>query len=108
MKLLGCEDIEQEGVRVAMLRAGESRIELLEPASPESTIGRFLAKRGPGLHHVAMRVDDFMGAVARLKTSGAKLLSEPRRGAGGHVYVFVHPVSAGGVLWEIISGAKGE
>jgi len=102
MKLLGRETIEQEKVHVAMLAAGPSRIELLEPASSDSTIARFLEKRGPGLHHVAMRVADLQAVVRRLESSGAKLLGEPRRGAGGHLYVFVHPASAGGVLWELI------
>jgi LAO/AO transport system kinase len=102
MKLLGRETIEHEKVQVAMLSAGPSRIELLQAASRESTIGKFLEKRGPGLHHVAMRVDDMPGVLERLKNSGARLLNEPRRGAGGHLYVFVHPASAGGVLWEII------
>jgi methylmalonyl-CoA epimerase len=85
-----------------MLDAGHSRIELLEPTGPESAIAKFLAKRGPGLHHVAMRTADLRAAVERLRAAGAKLLNEPRRGAGGHLYVFVHPGSAGGVLWEII------
>jgi LAO/AO transport system kinase len=102
MKLLGRETIEQEQVHVAMIAAGPSRIELLEPASRDSTIARFLEKRGPGLHHVAMRVADLTGVVARLELAGAKLLGAPRRGAGGHLYAFVHPVSTGGVLWEII------
>jgi LAO/AO transport system kinase len=102
MRLAGRETIEQEKVHVAMLAAGPSRIELLEPASPNSTIARFLEKRGPGLHHVAMRVGDLAAVVRRLEVSGAKLLNAPQRGAGGHVYVFVHPGSAGGVLWEII------
>jgi LAO/AO transport system kinase len=102
MRLLGEETVEQEHVRVAMLDAGHSRVELLEPTGPESTIAKFLAKRGPGLHHVAMRTADLPAAVERLRAAGAKLLNEPRRGAGGHLYVFVHPGSAGGVLWEII------
>jgi len=102
MRLLGEETVPQEQVRVAMLDARQSRIELLEPAGPESAIAKFLAKRGPGLHHVAMRTADLPAAVKRLRAAGAKLLNEPRRGAGGHLYVFVHPGSAGGVLWEII------
>jgi len=102
MKLLGRETVESEKVHVAMLAAGPSRIELLEPVSPDSVIGRFLVKRGPGLHHVAMRVDDLAAVVQRLELTGAKLLNKPRRGAGGHLYVFVHPGSAGGVLWEVI------
>ena len=96
------ETVEQEKVRVAMLPAGDSRIELLEPSTPDSTIAKFLEKRGPGLHHVALRVPDLNAAVERLRASGARLLNEPRPGAGGHLYVFVHPASTGGVLLELI------
>jgi LAO/AO transport system kinase len=96
------ETIAAEKVHVAMLPAGDSRIELLEPADADSPIGKFLEKRGPGLHHVALRVPDLNAAVERLRASGARLLNEPRRGAGGHLYVFVHPASAGGVLLELI------
>jgi LAO/AO transport system kinase len=96
------ELVAAEKVSVAMLPAGESRIELLEPAAPDSPITKFLEKRGPGLHHVALRVPDLAGAVERLRRSGARLLNEPRAGAGGHLYVFVHPASAGGVLLELI------
>jgi LAO/AO transport system kinase len=102
MKLLGRETVPQEKVNVAMLAAGPSRIELLEPSDPTCTLIRFLEKRGPGIHHVAMRVADLPAVVARLRKSGARLLNEPQQGAGGHLYVFVHPASAGGVLWEII------
>jgi LAO/AO transport system kinase len=97
-----CETVETEKVHVAMLPAGESRIELLEPTAPDSPIAKFLEKRGPGLHHVALRVPDLGAAVERLRASGARLLNEPRAGAGGHLYVFVHPASAGGVLLELI------
>jgi LAO/AO transport system kinase len=102
MKLVGRETIERERVHVAMLSAGPSRIELLEPTSPDSTIARFIDRRGPGLHHVAMRVDDLLTVLKRLESTGAKLLGVPQRGAGGHLYVFVHPISSSGVLWEII------
>jgi LAO/AO transport system kinase len=102
MELLGRETVARENVNVAMLAAGPSRIELLEPASADSTIARFLDKRGPGLHHVAMRVADLPAVVRRLESTGARLLGAPQRGAGGHTYVFVHPASSGGVLWEII------
>jgi LAO/AO transport system kinase len=98
------ENVPQEKVNVAMLRAGGPRIELLEPTDPESVIGRFLAKRGEGLHHVALRVPDLNAAVERLRKAGARLLNEPQTGAGGHRYVFVHPVSTGGVLVELIEG----
>jgi LAO/AO transport system kinase len=96
------ETVAAEKVHVAMLPAGDSRIELLEPSDADSPVGKFLEKRGPGLHHLALRVPDLNAAVERLRASGARLLSEPRRGAGGHLYVFVHPASAGGVLLELI------
>jgi LAO/AO transport system kinase len=96
------QTVAQEKVNVAMLPLGESRIELLEPASQDSTIEKFLDKRGGGLHHVAIRVPDLKGAVERLRASGARVLNEPRSGAGGHLYVFVHPDSTGGVLLELI------
>jgi LAO/AO transport system kinase len=96
------ETVATEKVHVAMLPAGDSRIELLEPSDPDSTIAKFLEKRGPGLHHVALKVPDLAGAVERLRASGARLLNQPRQGAGGHLYVFVHPASTGGVLLELI------
>lgn len=96
------ETVEHEKVHVAMLPAGGPRIELLEPSEEDSVIGRFLAKRGEGLHHIAFRVPDLEASVATLKQSGARLLGEPQRGAGGHLYVFVHPSSTGGVLIELI------
>lgn len=96
------EVVEHEQVRTAMLPIGKSRIELLEPTGPESTIARFLQKRGPGLHHVALRVDDIAATLASLKARGVRLVSEQiQTGAGGHLYFFVHPSSAGGVLLEI-------
>jgi methylmalonyl-CoA epimerase len=96
------ETVEQEKVNVAMLPLGEPRIELLEPTEPDSVIGNFLDKRGEGLHHVAIRVPNLAASVERLRASGARLLNEPRSGAGGHLYVFVHPSSTGGVLIELI------
>ncbi|HJZ97788.1 MAG TPA: methylmalonyl Co-A mutase-associated GTPase MeaB [Candidatus Solibacter sp.] len=96
------ESVPTEKVNVAMMPAGDSRIELLEPSAADSPISSFLAKRGPGLHHIALRVPDLNATVAALKASGARLLNEPRAGAGGHIYVFVHPASTGGVLLELI------
>jgi methylmalonyl-CoA epimerase len=96
------ETVEQEKVHVAMLPLGESRIELLEASEPDSVIARFLEKRGEGLHHVAIKVADLNATVERLKAEGARMLNEPRAGAGGHRYVFVHPSSTGGVLLELI------
>ncbi|HWX94134.1 MAG TPA: methylmalonyl-CoA epimerase [Terriglobales bacterium] len=99
------ETVEQEKVRVVMVPVGESRLELLEPTSEDSTIAKFIAKRGEGLHHVCMRVPDLAAAVATLKKDGVRLVSEEIRvGAGGHRYVFVHPSSAGGVLLELAEG----
>jgi methylmalonyl-CoA epimerase len=97
------EMVEQEGVRTAMLPVGESRIELLEATSPDTPIGRFLAKRGPGLHHVALHVNDISATFEELKARGLTLLSDDIQiGAGGHLYFFIHPKSAGGVLTEIV------
>jgi methylmalonyl-CoA epimerase len=96
------ETVAAEKVNVAMLPAGGPRIELLEASQPDSVIAKFIDKRGEGLHHVAVKVPNLAAAVDRLKSSGARLLNEPRPGAGGHLYVFVHPASAGGVLLELI------
>jgi len=100
------EIVETENVRVAMVPVGESRIELLEPTVPESTIAKFLEKRGQGLHHVALHVSDLTATVERLKAAGTRLINEEIKvGAGGHRYVFVHPASAGGVLLELVEDA---
>ena len=90
-------------MRVVMVAVGESRLELLEATSEDSTIARFVAKRGEGLHHLCLRVPDLPAAVDRLKKDGMRLVSdEIKTGAGGHQYVFVHPASAGGVLLELV------
>jgi methylmalonyl-CoA/ethylmalonyl-CoA epimerase len=103
LEVHGEESVEGEKVRVAMLPVGDSRLELLEPTADDSPIAKFLAKRGEGLHHVALHVDDLSGAVEQLKKQGAKLISdEIKVGAGGHLYVFVHPASTGGVLLELV------
>ncbi len=96
------ETVAKEKVNVAMLAAGGPRIELLEASGPDSVIAKFIDKRGEGLHHVALKVPDLAATVARLQAGGARLLNEPRTGAGGHLYVFVHPSSTGGVLLELI------
>lgn len=96
------ETVEIENVHAAMLPLGESRIELLEAASPDSVIAKFIGKRGEGIHHLAIKVPDLAGAIERLKASGARVLNEPRAGAGGHLYSFIHPASTGGVLLELI------
>jgi methylmalonyl-CoA/ethylmalonyl-CoA epimerase len=100
------ETVEAEKVRLSMVPVGESRIELLEPLSDDSPIAKFLAKRGEGLHHVALNVEDLSATVERLKAAGTRLISdEIKIGAGGHLYVFVHPSSAGGVLLELVEDA---
>jgi len=97
------ETVEQERVRLVMVPVGDSRLELLEATSQDSTIARFIAKKGEGLHHVCLRVPDLSAAVDRLKKDGVRLVSEEiKTGAGGHRYVFVHPSSAGGVLLELV------
>src|SRR5437868_2696837 len=100
--VVGEEVVEHEKVKVAMVPMGESRVELLEPTSDDSVVARFLAKRGEGLHHVALSVPNVSEAMETLKKSGTRFISEEIKiGAGGHLYVFVHPSSAGGVLLEL-------
>ncbi len=97
------ETVEHEQVRLVMVPVGESRLELLEGTSENSTIAKFIAKRGEGLHHVCMKVPDLCAAVDRLKQDGVRLVSdEIKTGAGGHQYIFVHPSSTGGVLLELV------
>ena len=97
------EEVTEQKVRVAMLPLGESRLELLEPTSSDSPISKFLARRGPGIHHIAVQVEDISSALERLKQNGAQLIDEqPRAGAGGCLVAFVHPSSAGGVLVELV------
>ena len=97
------EEVAEQKVRVVMLPIGESRIELLEATSEDSPISRFLEKRGPGIHHIAVRVDDIRAALANLREKGARLIDEePRTGAGGCLVAFVHPSSTGGVLLELV------
>ena len=97
------EEVAEQGVRVAMLPIGETHLELLEPTSPDSPIGRFLAKRGPGIHHLAIEVPDIRAALANLAKKGARLIDEkPRTGAGGCLVAFIHPSSTNGVLLELV------
>ena len=98
----GVEEVAEQGVRVAFLPIGDSRIELLEPTDDGSPIARHLERRGPGLHHICLRVSDIRVAMARLREEGHRLLSEePQRGAHDCLVCFVHPKSAGGVLIEL-------
>lgn len=96
------EEVAEEKVVAAMLPVGDSRIELLEASEDDSVIAKFIEKRGEGLHHIAVTVPDLRAAVEKLKASGARVLNEPRTGAGGHLYSFIHPSSTGGVLLELI------
>ena len=97
------EIVEDQKVRVAMLPVGESRIELLEPTSDDSPISKFLEKRGGGIHHIAIEVEDIEASLARLKARGMRLIDEtPRKGAEGCLVAFVHPSSANGVLLELV------
>ena len=102
LRTIARETVPLEKVNVAMLPAGDSRIELLEATEPDSVIAKFIEKRGEGLHHVAVRVTNLTGTAERLRANGARLMNEPRHGAGGHLYVFIHPSSTGGVLLELI------
>lgn len=96
--------VEGQGVRAASLRVGEGRVELLEPLGEDTPVGRFLAKRGPGMHHVAYEVSDVRTALAELAGAGADLIDEqPREGLFGLEVAFVHPDSVHGVLSEVVS-----
>ncbi len=109
LELAGVEEVPEQGVRVAFLPAGETRIELLEPLNDGSPIARHLARRGPGLHHVALSVPDIRAAMAELREAGFELLSdEPQPGAHGCLICFVHPRSAGGVLLELTQPSGGD
>ncbi len=102
LELHEIEEVADQKVRTAVFPVGESRIELLEPTSPDSPVAKFLEKRGEGIHHVALGVDDVAAALAKLKAAGAKLIDEaPRKGSGGALIAFVHPKSTGGVLLEL-------
>ena len=101
------EYVEDQKVNVLVLHAGAQRIELVEPASPESPISNFLAKRGGGMHHLAWKVDDVALAIARLEKDGVRMIDRaPRPGAHGTRIAFVHPKSTGGVLMELVEEPK--
>ena len=96
------EDVPSQGVRVHFVRVGSAALELLEATSEESPIRRFVTRRGAGIHHITLRVDDIAAALARLKARGVRLVDEtPRDGAEGALVAFVHPASAHGVLVEL-------
>ena len=98
------ERVEDQGVEAASLHVGEARIELLAPLGPDTPVGRFLAKRGPGMHHVAFEVSDVAAELDRLRADGVQLIDEtPRRGMFGLQVAFVHPEATGGVLAEFVA-----
>ena len=107
LEVEGQETINDQGVHVALLAVGESRIELLEPFSEETPVGRFIARRGEGLHHICYEVDDLASKIDELRSRGVRLLhGYPRRGAEGKLVAFLHPASAHGVLVELVEKAR--
>ena len=107
LNIEGYDQVDEQGVRVAMLTIGESRIELLEPTGPESPIEKFMTKRGEGIHHIAVHVPDIEVALERLKTAGLRLIdSTPRKGAHNTRVAFIHPASTHGVLLELVEHGK--
>lgn len=99
------EEVATQKVRVAMMPVGETNIELLEPTSEESPIAKFLEGRGPGIHHIAIAVDDIEAALERMNVAGVRMIdTEPRPGAGGTKVAFAHPKAFGGVLVELVEG----
>jgi len=103
LKVDATEEVTEQGVRVAMLQIGETHVELLEALRPDSPIAKFIEKRGPGIHHIAVEVEDIRASLGELKRKGARLVDEtPRVGAGGCLVAFVHPASTNGVLLELV------
>lgn len=102
LELAGIREVPEQASQVAFLPAGEAEIELVRPMSADSGVARYLAKRGPGMHHICMSVDDLPGTLERLAAHGVRLINpEPMAGADGRRYAFVHPESTGGVLLEL-------
>ena len=97
------EVVEDQGVRVAILPVGDSRIELLEATGEETPVGKFIARRGPGIHHLSLEVHDLKAMLGELRERGVRLIDQaPRIGAGGALIAFIHPSSTGGVLIELV------
>jgi methylmalonyl-CoA/ethylmalonyl-CoA epimerase len=102
MELTHIQDTPAENAQVAFLPIGGSEIELVRPTTPDSGLARFLEKRGPGMHHICLEVDDINGMLEQLKLRGVALINEePRLGSGGRKYAFIHPKSANGVMVEL-------
>ena len=107
MNFEGTEEVVEQKVRVAFLQIGESRIELLEPTSPDSPVAKFLEKNGEGIHHVAYEVDDLAASLAELQAKEVRLIDQsPRKGAHGASIAFIHPKASGGVLTELCQTHK--
>jgi methylmalonyl-CoA epimerase len=108
MTLVHREVVAAQGVEAVLLDVGENHVELLAPLSDDTPVGKFLAKRGPGMHHVAYQVADIEATLASLREAGLRLIDEqPRSGIRGSLVAFLHPKSSGGVLTEIVQPAKG-
>lgn len=106
LPLVHRETVAEQGVEAALLDVGDGHVELLQPLGPDTAVGKFLARRGPGLHHVAYRVDDVERTLSALAAAGMRLIDErPRTGIRGSRVAFVHPASTGGVLTEIVQPA---
>lgn len=102
-KAHGRERVESQGVEVVFLGTGEGRLELMAPTRDDTAVAKYLAKRGPGMHHLCYRVDDIVAELARYRSEGRQLIDEaPRPGAAGHQVAFIHPRSTGGVLIELL------
>ncbi len=107
MALSHRETVESQGVEAVLLDVGANHVELLRPLRPDTPVGAFLARRGPGLHHVAYQTDDVERALAQLKAAGTRLIDQtPRTGIRGSRVAFLHPASSGGVLTEIVQPSK--
>ncbi len=103
----GGDYVESDAVRVSFLPLGEARLELLEPVGEEGPVQKFLANRGPGIHHICLEVDDLAGMLKRLTERGVELIDpQPRRGAHGTLVAFVHPRAANGVLVELVESSS--
>lgn len=108
MQAAATEELPDRGVRVAFLPAGECQVEMLEPLAPESNVGRFLQKRGEGIHHICLAVEDIDSAIEELLNAGVRMIDAVARpGAGGHRVAFIHPDSTHGVLVELLEDSNG-
>jgi methylmalonyl-CoA epimerase len=108
MPVVHRETVTEQGVEAILLDVGEGHVELLKPLGPDTPVGKYLAKKGPGIHHVAYQVDDIEATLASLKAAGLRLIDEtPRIGIRGSKVAFVHPAATGGVLTEIVQPAEG-